>query len=81
MKLGTITKTVVSPPEYNRLVVELEVDGDAIATVTMEADEPVVEFKHLLARRADTNVVSPSELVAAIEDAAEELVRLYGAGR
>ncbi len=72
-----ITASIVSDPDYEHLVVELEQAGDAIATVSMEDDAVMVEFKHDLTRATKRSVVPMGASLEALRKADAELRGAY----
>jgi hypothetical protein len=79
VKSNAIELTVVSPPECERLVVELEHEGDSLVTVSMEGDAPVVELEHPH-RRVATRLPL-RDVVEASRAAERELLKTSGRER
>ena len=74
--MNKIDLVIASPPEYERLVVEIEIAHTRLLRVSMEGDEAMVEFDsptpHAPALRVTARAFAES-----LARAVEELTRTY----
>lgn len=75
--MSDVQVAVASPPEYERLVIEIEVGGFRLVRVSMEGDQPFVEFDASEGGR-HRMLIPLSRFVEALGQAEAELRRTYG---
>lgn len=79
MSLSKLALTVASPPEYDRLVVEIETAEilDSLITISVRGGALVAEFKHSIPHANVVNAVLLDDLIRALTDARSELLSTY----
>lgn len=79
LELSTV---IASPPEHERLVADVEAEVDGVCfqlfRVSIEGDEPIVEFTSLGALGQRVLAFSATDVAAALSRATSELTRMYG---
>ncbi|MBL8914162.1 MAG: hypothetical protein JNM17_25890 [Archangium sp.] len=75
--MSNVQVLIASPPEYERLVVEIELDMVRLFRVSMEGELPMVELFGRDEVIRDRLLVPASEIQAALARAIEELTKTY----